>query len=212
MTSNTEEINLEDFPTDILQYTINGYLDFQEDIPKVEQLLTDAGYDFKFDRNQHIYVEDTYYKDTKTLLMKRTFLDQVIIKLEVFSKKGKLELIQFYKNGMLTKFEYISKHKDHARGHLLNGKLNGKYERFLKGETVSEFNYKEGIPVGLQWNIFAKKDHEKIVWKNDQNGKVIWSKRYDKDGNLIDENTPRDRMMNRTLSIIANRINRYLIL
>jgi hypothetical protein len=93
---------LNDFPTDLLKYGLNQYLNFIEDIPKLEQMLED----FKFDIEPHIRVKNDYYKNGNIKFI-RTYIDDTLSKNEGWYQNGEKYFEDNYTNGIRNGEQYI---------------------------------------------------------------------------------------------------------
>ena len=169
-----DEYYINDLPVDIIQYTINGYLDYMNDIPNLEKLLKGL----KLKEEPHITVEETYIPETKKIIKKETYLDDKLIKTQNFHwhangnkiyennyKDNKLEGKQY---GWHFVFKYLQFEENYENG-LKNGKQYYYYSRYL----IAEENYTNG-----------KKDNKQIYF--DKNGELIKEELYE-NGNKISE-------------------------
>ncbi len=123
-----DEYYINDLPVDVIQYTINGYLDYVNDIPNLEILLKEL----KLNIEPHITIQDSFNPKTKLLSKRETFLDDYLIKRE-----------EYYNNG-IKQYEYNYKYVTK-----LGSKKDGKQYGYYKNgnlEYISE--YFDGRKIG----------------------------------------------------------------
>jgi predicted transcriptional regulator len=118
---------LNDLPNDVLQYTLNNYIDYNEDVYKLEQMIED----FKFDVKPHINTKVEYFKNGNIRFIK-TYIDQVLIKNEGFYQNGNK---YFEDNYNLT---------PEGNNKIKNGK---QYVYNMDGTLKSLKEYKDGVLV-----------------------------------------------------------------
>jgi antitoxin component YwqK of YwqJK toxin-antitoxin module len=133
---------LNDLAMEVIQYTLNGYLDYVEDIPKLEELT-----EIKFAKEPHIYVEELYDKKTKQIMERNTYLDEDLIKEEFWYESGQ----KAYEHNWWK------------------GESNGKsLEWDSDGDLIGEHDYKNGITEGKVWIKYT--DENVIIDENYKNG------------------------------------------
>lgn len=111
---------------DLLQYVLNPYLDWEDDVPKLKIL-----YNIDFIIKIHLIIDEfTINMEKGICKLKQTFLDGKFIKYERWWENGNKNFEQNYKNE----------------------KLDGKqYYYYENGNAESEQNYKNGKEEGEQY-------------------------------------------------------------
>lgn len=176
------KIPLPEFPNDILQNLINPYLEYEKEVPLVEQTL-----EKKLEKKHHIYIKEM--KDEKTgKLTKKTYLDTDLRKIEVFNSEGVKEAENNFENGKFQGKQYIRYEDGNiAEEHNYeNDEKEGKqYDYDGNGILRWEENYKNNLKDGSQYYYYA---NGKLRLSNNYiNGRQDGEyKMYDEDGKLIE--------------------------
>ena len=143
-----DDINI--LPYDILQHVLNPYLDYNEEVPLVQELLENR---IELNITPHLKTNETYENDILT--QRETFLDEKLIKIEEWYKNGNLKSVENYKNNLLdgigtiyykngTDVWYSTNYK--------NGLEEGKqYKYYSNGIVAYKSNYKNGVEDGVQY-------------------------------------------------------------
>lgn len=88
-------------PTDILQYILNPYLNYQEDCLKVEKVFAT----FKFSQKCHLQIKENL--DRNKFKFTYTYRDGELIKSESWYPIGQKNAEENYKNGKLHGLKYF---------------------------------------------------------------------------------------------------------
>ncbi len=192
---------------DIIRYIFNLYLDYANDVPKLENLTN-----IKLDKEPHVTVEEYYDKSTKNIYRKNTYLDEVLVKDETWhsnnvreyeynywngkeegihlewivskgeneSKGEELVLSENYKNGIREGDFYLKHDGDISTGNYKNGKLNGKmYGSDFSNSPLYEDNYENGVKQGIHYNWDKNGTDSFFTMISDyKNGEILESNLY----------------------------------
>ncbi len=171
----SNEYYINDLPVDVIQYTINGYLDYVDDIPNLEKLLDGL----KLTREPHITVEEEYNPKTRKIIKRTTYLDEKKIMNEIWFDNGNIKhRFNFNYNEELEGTQYIwwGSGFKLSEENYKNGQLDGaQYEWDKNGEKISVFNYKNGKIDGKQYSWYPNGNEESI--QTYINGER-WGKQY----------------------------------
>jgi antitoxin component YwqK of YwqJK toxin-antitoxin module len=137
-----------ELPFDLINYGIQGYLNYDEEVLKLEKLFNK-----KLDINQHIHYEEEYWdKDKTKIKQKTTYFDGKKIKTEKWYENGTKLSDENYKNGILDGLQRIW-HKNgniEAELNLKNGLQDGlQIAWFPSGKLVHKIYYENGKFIGL---------------------------------------------------------------
>ena len=197
---NQEIPSLNNISTDILKYVLNPYLTYNEDIVNLN-LINKEFSKIKFDIKPHIRIEDKEYPNGRYFRIRKTFLDNILIKQEDWNRDGikkyqwelNLEnehsITQYgYDNGNLKSVE----HRDatnrldgqmlayYENGNLKtdryfkNDELDGKSIDFYEnGQIEKEENYKDGLKNGKQIEYYSNGNKRyEYNYKNDKQNEI----------------------------------------
>jgi antitoxin component YwqK of YwqJK toxin-antitoxin module len=144
--------------SDIIKYILNLYLDYENDIPKLENFIK-----VKFSIMPHITIEESYDNIGKYISERITYLDDILIKTE-----------RWYNNGQKWSENNFKNKKNHGVHRIFNP----------DGKIISEANYNDSKLDGRQLTVTGFYIVVK-EYKNDiQNGKEY---NYTSEGKLINE-------------------------
>ena len=89
--------------SDILQYIFNLYIDWENDIAIISEVLN-----FNFSIKPHLHIEETYSTNKRKVVS--TYIDEKISKTETYYEGGIKSCEKNYKNGLLegNKFSWYT--------------------------------------------------------------------------------------------------------
>jgi antitoxin component YwqK of YwqJK toxin-antitoxin module len=205
---NSPNKEIDYLPVDIVNYGLQGYLNYDEDVSKLEEI-----YNKKLDIKQHLtYQEDFWDKDKTKIESKTTFLDGKRIKYELWFRNGNKNFEDHYKNNMLNGIvkEWYENGSISSEEHYKNGKWDGVRRKWNpEGYLKEEENYKNDYLDGIKKLYYedGKLRYEqtykngqlngltKYYYRNGQleieqifkNDKSISEKFYNRNGELVSE-------------------------
>jgi antitoxin component YwqK of YwqJK toxin-antitoxin module len=127
----------------ILQFILNSYLDYEEDILKIQQVYPSLQYNFSL--KSHLKTTISFSQTIKTI-----YLD----------KKKKREIVYFDEN------DFFGKKLHSMNNYNSNNQLHGK-QYFNNGQGYNIFNYKNGKHEGIQAQYYINGNLEyRLNYKN----------------------------------------------
>jgi antitoxin component YwqK of YwqJK toxin-antitoxin module len=133
---------LNDLPEMIVQYIINPYLNFKEDISKLEQLT-----EVKYKENPHKTIVEYFWDEEKTKVAEREELfDGILTKRERWNSKGsKIEETYYTEGGQERMITWFRSGLHYKEQNSKNGISHGKTTIYhIDGRIHTEEEYENG--------------------------------------------------------------------
>jgi antitoxin component YwqK of YwqJK toxin-antitoxin module len=162
---------------DIIRYIFNLYLDYANDIPKLENLTN-----IKFDKEPHVTVEELYDPKLEMLLEQKIYLDHELIKDETWYGTGQKchEYNYWNKENHGIHIQFFDDGKIYSEMNYIYGKLDGR--KFIyDGTHITVKEYKKDIQNGKQFVYTSDGElfHELNYLDGKKDGvQYEWRKKY----------------------------------